>query len=189
MRFPDTPIMGPLFDLFREISLPLGDYRFKDERGNSVLLYNDINKQRIDGPVKPNDFQITGVTSKWGDLGWQKNVSNVVDPFANALVKDFQNNTKDGWKLMMKYDMYSMKAYMTGNRSDTACYLDREKLMPYPIEVVNWCETFDKSTGWYDRGLTETVLESLAFQYDRSPINWKYIVYVLSISPELRTEI
>ena len=77
---------------------------------------------------------------------------------------------------MMEYDQYSMKSYMAGNRSDTRPWLDKEGLMPYPMNVVNWCETFDKSSGWYDRALTETVLETLAFSWDGEPIDWKYIV-------------
>lgn len=179
MRFPKTPIMDPLFNLFDEISLKLGDYYFKDKNGNSTLLYNNINRQRFDGSVKPSDFNISGIISEpWGNLGWQTNVSNVVDPFSTALIQDFKEKRQEGWELMMKYDQYSMRAYMAGNRSDARPSLDKEGLMPYPLNVVNWCETFDKSSGWYDRGLTETVLESLAFQYDGSPFDWKYIVCV-----------
>lgn len=37
---------------------------------------------------------------------------------------------------------------------------------------ITWCETLDKSTGWYDRALTETVIENLAFQWPgSSPVN------------------
>ncbi|EUC58754.1 L-amino acid oxidase, partial [Rhizoctonia solani AG-3 Rhs1AP] len=47
---------------------------------------------------------------------------------------------------------------------------------PLPNDVVNWCETFDKSTGWYDRALSETVLESIAFGWqpgpDPPPVDW-----------------
>ena len=179
MRFPKTDVMKPLFDLFDEISLPLGDYQFKDKLGNSTLLYNNVNQKRRtdDEPITPKDFDITGVSpAPWGQLGWKANVDNVVDPFADALIEDFKTGGTKGWELMMKYDQYSMRAYMAGNRSDTSPDLDKMKLMPYPLNVINWCETFDKSSGWYDRGLSETVLESLAFTWDKNPIDWKYIV-------------
>jgi hypothetical protein len=35
--------------------------------------------------------------------------------------------------------------------------------MHLTTNIINWCETFDKSTGWYDRALTEQVSEALAF--------------------------
>lgn len=70
MRFPQTPIMQPLFTLFETIGLKLGDYHFQDDLGNSALLYNDINKQRRQGPITPQDFDITGVPAEpWGNLG------------------------------------------------------------------------------------------------------------------------
>jgi len=35
---------------------------------------------------------------------------------------------------------------------------------------IHWCETLDKSTGWYDRALTETVIEGLAFNWPITPL-------------------
>lgn len=35
---------------------------------------------------------------------------------------------------------------------------------------VRWCETLDKSTGWYDRGFAETIIESLAFNWPSTPL-------------------
>lgn len=178
MRFPETPIMEPLFRLFRKINLPLGQYQFQDKHGNSTLYYNGINQRRVDASDTASAWEITSVPSPWGEIGWKANVSNVVEPFAKKLIEDYtKTDSKKGWELMMKYDRYSMKAYMAGNRSDTDPeQLDKRGLMPYPMDVVNWCETFDKSSGWYDRALSETVLEDLAFQWDNKPFGWKYIV-------------
>lgn len=48
-----------------------------------------------------------------------------------------------------------------------------------PSSVIKWCETMDRSTGFYDRGLTETVLESVAFDWPEKEkskeIEWKCI--------------
>ncbi|KIP01104.1 hypothetical protein PHLGIDRAFT_123663, partial [Phlebiopsis gigantea 11061_1 CR5-6] len=187
MRFPNTEVMQPLFDLFAKIGLRTGQYLFKDRRGNSALLFNDVQRKRADGPVTPQKFDITGVPPEpYGNLGWEKNVANVVEPFSKRLIHDFRTKGDRGWEVMMDYDKYSMRAYMAGNRSDKDKYdgLDELNLMPYPLEVVNWCETFDKSSGWYDRALSETVLEALAFSWDGKPIDWKYIVSVpLALHP------
>ena len=183
MRFPKTEVMQPVFDLFDKIGLKTGEYLFKDRHSNSAMLFNDIQRRRTEDPVTPQKFEITGVPAEpYGNLGWAKNVANVVDPFADRLIHDFTTNGKRGWEIMMEYDQYSMRSYMAGNRSDKDRYddLDRLNLMPYPLEVVNWCETFDKSSGWYDRALSETVLEALAFSWDGKPIDWKYIVCVPS---------
>ncbi|KAF9062669.1 hypothetical protein BDP27DRAFT_1368643 [Rhodocollybia butyracea] len=182
MRFPETTIMEPLFRLFRKINLPLGQYQFQDKHGNSTLYYNGLNKRRVGAPDTASDWEIESVPSPWNEIGWKANVNNIVKPFAKKLIEDFnkpigEDGCDDGWTLMMKYDKYSMKAYMAGNQSDTdPDNLDRLRLMPYPMDVVNWCETFDKSSSWYDRALSETVLEDLAFKWDGKPFDWKYII-------------
>lgn len=181
MRYPDTPIMKPLFDLFRKIDLKLGEYQFSDIAGNSILYYNNINRKRSVSPITPQDFEITGVPARpWGEIGVEANLSNVTRPFADRLIKDVETGGSEGWKLMMRYDQYSMKAYMAGNRSDAhpkdVPDIDAAHLMPYPINVVNWCEAFDTSSSAFDKALTETVLESLAFAWDGSDFDWKYIV-------------
>ncbi|KIP05274.1 hypothetical protein PHLGIDRAFT_128999 [Phlebiopsis gigantea 11061_1 CR5-6] len=181
MRYPDTPIMKPLFDLFRKIDLKLGEYQFSDIAGNSILYYNNINRKRSVSPITPQDFEITGVPARpWGELGVEANLSNVTRPFADRLIRDVETGGSEGWELMMRYDQYSMKAYMAGNRSDAhpedVPDIDAAHLMPYPINVVNWCEAFDTSSSAFDKALTETVLESLAFAWDGSDFAWKYIV-------------
>jgi hypothetical protein len=63
-------------------------------------------------------------------------------------------------KLYAQYDQYSMRSWMEYNN--------------FSSSGINYCETLDKSTGWYDRALTETVLESLAFDWPGGDdIDWK----------------
>ena len=72
-------------------------------------------------------------------------------------------------------DAHSTRSYMTfaytpsGHLSST---------------VVNWLENFDKSTGWYDRGFTEKVLEAIAFEEpgDGVVVDWKCIECVCIFS-------
>ncbi|KAL5522354.1 hypothetical protein ACEPAG_8370 [Sanghuangporus baumii] len=146
MRFPKTPLMDPL--------------------QNSTLYYNSVLVQRANHRGNPEDFGISDITGHT----WPELVKNVIDPLAKELAKDVTSETDSnaGWKLMMEYDKYSTRAYMAGNRSDARPELDKLGLMPYSLEAVSCCETFDKSTAWYDRGLSETVLEALAFTWPES---------------------
>ncbi|EKM58811.1 uncharacterized protein PHACADRAFT_205061 [Phanerochaete carnosa HHB-10118-sp] len=176
MRFPDTPAMKPVFDLFKRLDVKTLKYYFKDKLGNSTLFYNDIVKKRTDeSKIVPKDFNITGLPDKWGSLGVEANMSNVIKPFKDGLIKDAKEHSEKGWELMMEYDRYSTRGYMSDRRSDYRPDLDEKKLMPYPVSIVEWCETFDGSSTSFDRALTESVLDSLAFAYDDQPIDWHCI--------------
>ncbi|KAF8147675.1 flavin-containing amine oxidoreductase-domain containing protein [Crassisporium funariophilum] len=88
------------------------------------------------------------------------------------LYNDLKNHTHTGWNLMMRNDVYSTRAYMCFKYIPSASFgLPPDHLS---TRVVNWCETFDKSTGWYDRALTETVLEAIAFgEAGDKDVDWK----------------
>ncbi|GJE93599.1 FAD-dependent oxidoreductase [Phanerochaete sordida] len=185
MRFPKTPIMAPVFELFERLKLRKLKYYFDDREGNSTLFYNNVLRQRHGGNLVPEDWKIMGIPPRWGARGVHANVSNVVEPFKRRLIEDADSekdsaNTSGnssgapalGWGLMMEYDVYSTKGYMSGRRSDWRPDLDELKLMPYPLKVVEWCDTFHGSTSSFDRALTETVLDSLAFEYDNEPFEW-----------------
>ncbi|KZT70525.1 amine oxidase [Daedalea quercina L-15889] len=176
MRFPDTPMMKRTFHLFsklqREAGLVQIPYIFKND--NATLLYNSVLMKRANASEKPTEWRVADIPSIFAQHGWSALVQNVVNPFVEQLAQDFERRGEEGWKLMMKYDQYSTRAYMSGNRSDTQPrdQLDRLNLMPYPTPVVDWLETFDKSTAWYDRALSETVLESLAFAFPQPEVKW-----------------
>ncbi|KAI0951722.1 hypothetical protein AcV7_007740 [Taiwanofungus camphoratus] len=163
MRFPHNRMMKRTFDLFKRLRLELLPYIFENE--NSTLLYNEILKPRSASNVQMASTFDVHIPPEYRDYTWSSLVDNVVQPFARALKDDLESHQKHGWELMMKYDIYSTRAYMSGNRTDTEDFLDELKKLPYPTEVVNWLETFDRSTGWYDQALTETVLESMAFAF------------------------
>ncbi|EJD00156.1 FAD/NAD-binding domain-containing protein [Fomitiporia mediterranea MF3/22] len=174
MRFPDTPLMKRTFDLFDRLDIKRGGKLIKYiyQNPENVLFYNSIRRKRSDPGVSTSDeFQITDVPEKYGQTGWDNLVDNVVGPFANALADDVTNGGDEGWKLMMQYDVYSTRAYMAGNRSDTKPELDKLQMMPYPLGVVNWLETFDTSSGSYDVALSEEVLDSLAFAFPEEDAN------------------
>ncbi|KAL5496076.1 hypothetical protein ACEPAH_3169 [Sanghuangporus vaninii] len=169
MRFPKTPLMNPVFKLFNRLGIwekdKLIPYIF--ESPNSMLYYNSVLVQHDKHRGNPEDFGISDITGHT----WPELVKNVVDPFAEKLAEDVNAGGKAGWELLMKYDKYSTRAYMAGNRSDALPELDKLGLMPYSLEAVSCCETFDKSTAWYDRGLSETVIETLAFAWPESDLD------------------
>ena len=141
MRFPDTPIMRPVFDLFRELErageLKLLDYYFNDRDGTSTACYDDITVTRT--TVKQNK-------DPWQIEKWKALTTYAVKPFWDELVNDVKTGSDNGWRLMMQYDKYSMRAYISGNRSDVhpkSYNLDPENKFPYSVPVVQKCETFD----------------------------------------------
>ncbi|KAG2153891.1 hypothetical protein DEU56DRAFT_868461 [Suillus clintonianus] len=155
----------------RRLAVPLKDklidYYFTAKEGGSFLYFNNERYQTPHPDVRdltsPPDFraQEMGVESEFVAVGVEKIVGDVIEPFARMLTGDLEQHVRRGWDVMMKNDAYSLRAYMSFK------YIPSVSLELPPMHlatnVINWCETFDKSTGWYDRGLTENVLEALAF--------------------------
>jgi hypothetical protein len=132
-------------------------------RAGGTFLYFNRERYQVSAESSPPDFRARemGVESEYVNAGVDGIMSDIVDPFARMIVNDLRQNTDKGWNLMRKNDVYSVRAYMSLK------YLPSINLELPPMHlatsVVNWCETFDNSTGSYDRGITEQVLESLAF--------------------------
>jgi len=147
-------------------------YYYASNKQPGFQYFNGV-RARI-GEGSGFDAPALGVNSSYVDVGVAKIVDDAVGPFARALFDDLQNHTTTGWDEMMKNDAYSTRAYFSFK------YLPNPSLGLAPehltTRVINWLETFDKSTGWYDRALTETVLEAIAFgQAGDVDIDWKCI--------------
>ncbi|KAG0694126.1 hypothetical protein DFH29DRAFT_859812 [Suillus ampliporus] len=138
------------------------DYYYAAKAGGTFMYFNN-QRYQVSGTSQPPDFHARemGVESEYVTVGVDRIIGDVVEPFARMLMKDLEQNTEKGWGIMKKNDVYSLRAYMLFK------YVPSVSLELPPMHlatnVINWCETFDKSTGWYDRGITETVLEALAF--------------------------
>ncbi|KEP46404.1 L-amino acid oxidase [Rhizoctonia solani 123E] len=184
MRFPKTDFMERVFKLFRyppfkgELEKKLQPYYFVAEKKNAFLDYNGVtrlqNQPRLPDPFKAAAVITSENKEKYITVGYEKIVNDVITPFATGIFNDLQKGTDKGWQKMMAYNKYSTRAYMSIKYSPTPSLGLPE--CPLPDDVVNWCETFDKSTGWYDRALSETVLEAIAFGWqpgpDPSPVKW-----------------
>ncbi|KAG2151158.1 flavin-containing amine oxidoreductase-domain containing protein [Suillus bovinus] len=193
MRFPlpqkdsegnyKTGIMKRLGDLINYSKLNDGeiiplkskliDYYYEARRGGSFLYFNNEQYQ-VSDKSHPPDFHAgkMGVESEYVTVGVKKIVDDVIEPFARMLIDDLEKQVTKGWEVMKKNDAYSLRAYMLFKYIPSV----NLKLPPMHLStnVINWCETFEDSTGSYDRALTEAVLESLAFaKADSGIVEWK----------------
>jgi hypothetical protein len=152
------------------------EYYYKAKAGGSFLYFNS-ERYQVSDTSEPPDFRARemGVESEYVAVGVENIVDDVVEPFARMLINDLEKQVHKGWDVMKENDAYSLRAYMSFKYIPSVSL----KLPPMHLatNVINWCETFDNSTGSYDRGLTEAVLESLAFATAGSEIigdvEWK----------------
>jgi hypothetical protein len=166
MRFPKTPFMKRTFDLVDLINkekpgrLKWIPYIFQSKE--TFMYFNGV-QLKSDPVQEPDDpFQINRnkpyIPPNYTYLLKPTNLRKELATIMQELKKDFVGAETEAEidaamaKLIRDHDKDSMRSYLT-------------EFKKYPSEVIDLLETFDKSTGWYDRGLVETVCESLAFQW------------------------
>ena len=168
--------------LFNYVGLQdkLVPYYYTSNRSAGFQYFNGI-RVRIG---EPSDFDAPamGIDQSYIKAGPSAIIGDVVHPFAAALYDDLEDQTTTGWEKMVSVDDHSTRSFMTfAYKPNVSLGIPEESLS---TDVVNWVEDHDKSTGWYDRGLTETVLEAIAFgQAGGAVIDWKCIEYVLIFTP------
>ena len=152
MRFPDTPFMKRTFDLARNrnLTLTLIPYILQmiAPSANTWLLYNNARASNQVPSVTDDPF---GVSSYITDstlrtpAGVSAKVEEVLQPFRD-LFRTSPAGTPDMASAMdvlfEQTNNYSTRSYMFQNGTSA--------------DDINWCETLDKSTGWYDRAFTES---------------------------------
>ena len=190
MRYPLPPlddkgdykpgVMQRLGWLFKYLGMQdkLIDYFYSSDKSPGFQYFNGI-RVRI-GEQSDFDAPALGINQSYITAGTSAIVDDVVNPFAQALFDDLRDKTTTGWEKMMSVDAHSTRSYMTFAYTPNVSLGIPEQSLA--TGVVNWLETFDKSTGWYDRSFTETVLEAIAFgQAGDAVIDWKCIKYVFYI--------
>lgn len=159
MRFPDSPFMKRTFDLARNRGLKVKLIPYIMQMTNPPNTWLLFNNSRIN-----NQSSVTGdpfnVSSYVADPnlrtpeGVANQVSEVIQPFRNYF-RHTEGQSTDiaaGMETLFKEtDQFSMRSYMFQKGMES--------------KAINWCETLDKSTGWYDRALTESMsfIISLSF--------------------------
>ncbi|KAG1869407.1 hypothetical protein DFJ58DRAFT_63493 [Suillus subalutaceus] len=173
-----TPRLPSTLDLFKApLKSKLIDYHFTSKRQGYFLYFNTQRYRVPQTPSRPPDFHARdmGVDSQYIAAGVENIVEDVIGPFAKDIIKDIEQNVHSGWDNMLKHDAYSLRSFMSFK------YIPSASLQIPPTHlstnVINWCETFENSTGSYDRALTESVLEALAFASVESQtfgdVEWK----------------
>ncbi|KAI5990299.1 hypothetical protein F5J12DRAFT_929879 [Pisolithus orientalis] len=163
-RLAELIIYPPLNEGLDRLKDRLIPYYHKAREGPKLrpafYYFNGVRERISD---KPGSFRAEklGVAASYVKAGTDAISSDVVKPFARMLIEDIKQRKKEGWKMMMANDSYSVRAYMSFK------YLPSVHLLlppqHLPNKVVNWCELMENSTKAYDRALTEEVFESLAF--------------------------
>ena len=186
MRFPQIISMRRLFHLFDYAPLNEGSLQLREKltpyhfsNPNTLLDYNGETHRQSE--VHTTSFQHAAVIqdvdpTPYITAGYKRIIDDVLEPFARGIDHYLKNGDKTGWRDLMSFDQYSARAYMN------LCYIPSTSLQKefgipnkhLSMDVINWIETFENSTGAYDRSLTEIVLEAIAFGWNkdgREP-NW-----------------
>jgi hypothetical protein len=186
MRYPLPPlddkgdykpgVMQRLGWLFKFLGLQdkVIDYFYTSDKSPGFQYYNGI-RVRL-GNQSDFDAPALGISQSHIAAGPRAIVADVVNPFVQALYDDVKNNTATGWEKMLSVNAHSTRSYMNFAYTPSGSLDIPEEHIS--TKVVNWLETFDKSTGWYDRAFTERVLEFIAYGQTGDGVDWKCIEYV-----------
>jgi hypothetical protein len=178
MRFPQTNAMNRVFNLFGygplntpDIALgqKLTPYYFGND--NCLMDYNGITKTIAQTKTPGDHFNsaAVGVGSAYIAAGADTIEKDALAPFVDKILQDLKTGGDEGWNYLMKFDKYSFRAYLSLAYKPTISIPPE----PLPTDVVNWMETFNNSTGAYDRALSESVLDAIAFGWpDSDKIKW-----------------
>lgn len=175
MRFPKIASMRRIFHLFDYEPLNTNGIALKKKlnpflyvgggNNNSIYSYNGVtlrqNAVPPGDPFKAKDVILDTQPDPYIAAGTTAIMDDVIGRFAIPLLKDLETGKTDGWDKLMKYDKFSARAYMC--REYTRSFGLNIPDGPLPTDVINWIETFDTSTGGFDRALSEAVLEAMAF--------------------------
>ncbi|KAM0350645.1 hypothetical protein ACHAPU_003131 [Fusarium lateritium] len=190
MRFPDNPVMKRTFDLFQQLGMDKVDFKTNADAPDGSLIpyimtpsasstnpwcFNNItvwgaSYQNVQASAKTVDpFNVDADKTISQELlyaGPDKVIKANISPLREALKDDAEKNPpgESGWKKLMEYDTYSTRQYLaTAHPKDK---LPKDiPAPPYNYETIEWLETFNGGTDWYDQAHSETVLESLDFEF------------------------
>jgi len=189
MRFPKTPIMDRLFDLFKydKLKTPEGvqiykkliKYHFNCKDENGIQYYNGCRKRLTPNTSETPDSDFfkakeVGVGQVYLEIGREKLYDDVINPFVTLLKKDMEDGGSAGWENLMTVDSYSARSFMTHKYRPTQPLIDKglHKDEGLPTDVVNWMETYSMTTSWFDRAFATTVLEEMSFGYGSGEPNF-----------------
>ncbi|KAA8645383.1 hypothetical protein EYZ11_000416 [Aspergillus tanneri] len=163
MRFPDIPIMDRVFKLFERLGITESSgllipyYLFGI---NCPQRYNSITYiPQEGGPSDPFNFSVSNnglVPDKTVNYGADAILDDAFGYYKESLRRNFEK----GFKTLMRADSYTMREYLC-------------QVMGYDFYSIQYLETVSGATGQYSQAFTESVLESLNFDYcNGQEVNW-----------------
>ncbi|KAI6041672.1 hypothetical protein EDC04DRAFT_2601598 [Pisolithus marmoratus] len=177
-RLAELIIYPPLNEGSDRLQDKLIPYYFSAREGPNLkpgfYYFNGIRERISDTPSSFRAEEL-GVSASYIKAGAGAIHSDVVTPFAKMLIEDMEKGTKEGWRVTMANESYSVRAYMAF-KYIPSINLD---LPPQHLhhKVINWCELLENSTKAFDRALTEDVFDALAFATvsgtDFGDVDWR----------------
>ncbi|CAZ83540.1 unnamed protein product [Tuber melanosporum] len=152
MRFPRTKFMDSVFELFRVLGLE------EDGKIIEYIMNAPGNRRLFNGQCSKSSCQYEYLTFTYTRpngmvlVGVEALLADAYDPFKEKLIEDFE----EGWEYLMGFDNYSARTYLG-------------QVKGHPFSVITWMETMDTSTLSYDLAFTETIIDSLDFDYPFGP--------------------
>ncbi|KAJ7495560.1 flavin-containing amine oxidoreductase-domain containing protein [Mycena latifolia] len=164
MRYPEIKFMQPVFDLFTKLKMDnlLIPYYLEDAAGNNVNYFNGIRIPNKDLPSQYKDGNYgpfkTGIPGLYASP--QTMMDDQIKEYKDALVQ----NWSKGWERLMKVDGWSTRGYLAYEGTGG------EK---WSSDVINYMETMQTGTGLWNSAFSETVMDSLDFDYPSdTPVKW-----------------
>ncbi|KAF5664690.1 l-amino acid oxidase [Fusarium heterosporum] len=151
MRFPQIPFMERTFDLFKRTKVPLIKY-YLDGGSQCPKLFNDT----LFEPGVPDPYRVSKANGGHVPDKWiSKDIAgDAFLPYKEALKDDFQK----GWEKLMEADAFSTREYLKVGGPEG-------KEQKYDFFTVQWAETQNTSTNLFDQAFSESVMDSLDFDY------------------------
>jgi monoamine oxidase len=199
MRFPQNAIMQRVFELFDWLEMPMGPLK-KDTKNGSLVPYSMTNTtgEVQNEPFRYNDqtrwgsyVNIAAAAAGKDAFGFNKDhrdppipsavltmspskvVDDAIEELRQALKEDAEKGGQRGWELLMKFDQYTTRDWLATNQQKPPNTTTPDPTRPpFNTSTINFLETMNGGTDWYDQAFSETVLESLDFDYDKSTKWW-----------------
>lgn len=183
MRFPDIPLMKRVFDLAKNRGLDVKLIPYINQMidpPNTWLLFNGSRVNNQAPSVTDDPFNVSSYVadpSLRTPEGVSRRLSELFQPFRDLFrhLPGQKPNIATAMELLAKKtNRFSVRSYMFKNNMD--------------VTAINWCETLDRPTGWYDQALTggtllgnltrcivvthviTAIIESLALDWPTAPL-------------------
>jgi hypothetical protein len=152
MRFPRTPFMERTFDLAERRNLPVKLIPYIMQMAppspHTFSFFNNARVNNQDSNVTGDPFNVHAYVNDPNlrtPSGVSRHVATVIQPFRDLFraPAGAQPDIATGMEnLFTATNIFSMRSYMFQLGMDA--------------RAISWCETLDKTTGLYDRALTES---------------------------------